>query len=185
MAFTGTNGYNRTRPFFSQSRQDDAWRLARGVRIPEHGTVGEGRTGPDERRMTVAQAADALGISAEAVRGRIRRGTIPVEREAGAVYVLMDTSTTDDQPSTTGEQPTDRSELVELLRAQVEDLRTERDAWRDQARRSDYMASAHFERTRELEGRLRELEAAGPPEPAEAPETVEEEPERASRAPIG
>jgi hypothetical protein len=48
---------------------------------------------------------------------------------------------------------------VELLRAQLEDLRADRDAWRDQARRSDYMASAALDRTRELEGRLRELEA--------------------------
>lgn len=55
---------------------------------------------------------------------------------------------------------TDRPELVELLWAQVEALRSDRDAWREQARRSDYLLSGAMERTRELEGRLRELEAA-------------------------
>jgi len=55
--------------------------------------------------------------------------------------------------------------LVELLRAQLEDVRADRDAWRDQARRSDYMASAALDRTRELESRIRELEAPqGEPE---------------------
>jgi hypothetical protein len=80
----------------------------------------------------------------------------------------------------------DRDELIAELRARIEDLRTDRDAWRDQARRSDYMASTALERTRELESRLHELE---PPageatlDPRESPETVEEEPERAEPRP--
>jgi hypothetical protein len=56
------------------------------------------------RRTTVAEAAEVLGISAEAVRGRIRRGTIPVEREGGMVYMLLENlveaRTTTDQPRT-------------------------------------------------------------------------------------
>src|SRR5215207_9040655 len=65
----------------------------------EHGAVEGDRTG-DERRTTVSEAAAILGISAEAVRGRIRRGTIPVEREGGTVYVLIE--------GTEGEAPYDR-----------------------------------------------------------------------------
>ncbi len=76
----------------------------------------------------MAQAAEVLGISAEAVRGRVRRGTITVEREGGSVYVLLepvvDQRMTDDQPRTTGDRPaTDRPELVEALREQISDLR--------------------------------------------------------------
>src|SRR5215212_3998774 len=42
-------------------------------------------------RMTVAQAARTLGISAEAVRQRVRRGTLPTEKsEDGSVFVLID-----------------------------------------------------------------------------------------------
>jgi hypothetical protein len=68
------------------------------------------------RRLTVAEAAQVLGISAEAVRGRIRRDTLPVEREGGTVYVLVDHPaegrTTDDQPRTTSDQPGDRTDLL-------------------------------------------------------------------------
>jgi len=80
----------------------------------------------------------------------------------------------------------DRDELIAELRARIEDLRTDRDAWRDQARRSDYMASTALERTRELESRLRELEAPADEatsEARESPATVEEEPERAEPRP--
>jgi hypothetical protein len=38
----------------------------------------------------VAEAADALGISAEAVRMRVRRGTLRSEHVEGTVYVLLD-----------------------------------------------------------------------------------------------
>jgi hypothetical protein len=87
--------------------------------------VGNDRT-PPKRRTTVAEAARILGISAEAVRGRIRRGTLPVEREDSAVYVLLDRATedriNDDQPRTDADQPTDRtdaliSELQDRIRA--------------------------------------------------------------------
>jgi hypothetical protein len=136
--------------------------------------------------MTVAQAAGALGISAEAVRGRIRRGTIPVEREGRAVYVLLDNRTTADQTGTTDRsvvRPVESGALISELRGRIEDLRTDRDAWRDQARRSDYMASAAMERTHELENRLRALEPPASSEPTEAAETVEEASEEASPRP--
>jgi excisionase family DNA binding protein len=68
------------------------------------------------RRTTVAEAAELLGISAEAVRGRIRRGTLPVERDGGTVYVLLEgddhARTTADQLRTTADQPDDRTDLL-------------------------------------------------------------------------
>jgi hypothetical protein len=77
--------------------------------------VTDDRTG-DKRRTTVSEAAEILGISAEAVRGRIRRGTIPVEREGGTVYVLIEGPeqhrTTGDQSRTTSDQPSDRTDLL-------------------------------------------------------------------------
>jgi hypothetical protein len=77
--------------------------------------VTDDRTG-DKRRTTVSEAAEILGISAEAVRGRIRRGTIPVEREGGTVYVLIEGPdqhrTTGDQSRTTSDQPGDRTDLL-------------------------------------------------------------------------
>ena len=40
------------------------------------------------RRLTVAQAADALGVTVDAIRSRIKRGSIGHVREGGRVYVL-------------------------------------------------------------------------------------------------
>jgi len=88
--------------------------------------MGNDRT-PPARRTTVAEAAEILGISAEAVRGRIRRGTLPVEREGGKVYVLLEAEPEDrtdaDQPRTTGDQPGDRTDaLIAELQDRVRSL---------------------------------------------------------------
>ncbi len=49
------------------------------------------------RRLTVSEAADELGISAEAVRSRVKRGTLRSTKEGGTVYVLLPGSVSDDQ----------------------------------------------------------------------------------------
>lgn len=129
--------------------------------------MGEDRTERDQagdrpttgRRFTVSEAAGVLGISVEAVRGRIKRGTIGHERDGERVYVILDADQAATGRDQGDDQATDRPELVDLLRDQVEDLRSDRDAWREQARRSDYLLGSSMERTRELESRLRELEA--------------------------
>jgi hypothetical protein len=125
--------------------------------------VGEDRT-PPQRRTTVAEAAEILGISAEAVRGRIRRGTLPVERESGTVYVLLEEAeqgrTTADQPRTTVDQPDDRTDL---LIAELQDrVRSLEEANRENRR----IIAA-------LTSRIPQLEA--PSEARESPETVDEQ----------
>jgi hypothetical protein len=129
--------------------------------------VGEDRT-PPKRRTTVAQAAEILGISAEAVRGRVRRGTLPVERERGTVYVLLDLAsedrTTADQSRTTGDQPDDRTDLlISELQDRVRSL--------EEANRENRRIIAA------LTSRIPAIEA--PQEARESPQTVEEERERA------
>jgi hypothetical protein len=137
----------------------------------EHTAVEDDRTG-DERRATVSEAAEILGISAEAVRGRIRRGTIPVEREGGTVYVLIEGTerhrTTGGQSRTTVDQPGDRTDL---LIAELQDrVRSLEEANRENRR----IIAA-------LTSRIPAIEAS--PETRESPETVEEEPERAQPRP--
>jgi hypothetical protein len=124
--------------------------------------VGEDRT-PPKRRTTVAEAAEVLGISAEAVRGRIRRGTLPVDRESGSVYVLLDYTsedrTTADQPRTTGGQPNDRTDLlIAELQDRVRSL--------EEANRENRQIIAG------LTSRIPAIEA--PQEATEAAETVED-----------
>ena len=46
------------------------------------------------RRLTVSQATEELGISAEAVRSRVKRGTLQSTKEGGTVYVLLTTAPT-------------------------------------------------------------------------------------------
>ena len=133
--------------------------------------MGKDRT-PTNRRTTVAEAAEILGISAEAVRGRIRRGTLPVEREGGRVYVLLDATahgrTTDGQSRTTAGQPTDRTDaLIAELKDRVRSL--------EEANRENRRIIAA------LTSRIPQLEA--PQEPSDAAQTVEEAPDRAKPRP--
>jgi predicted site-specific integrase-resolvase len=129
--------------------------------------VGEDRT-PSVRRTTVAEAAEVLGISAEAVRGRIRRGTLPVEREGGKVYVLIESPPYN---RTTTDQPSDRTDaLLAAYRDRVEDLREQLQVERQ----------AHAEARRLLAAALERIppQLEAPQEPSEAPQTASEEAER-------
>jgi hypothetical protein len=123
-------------------------------------------------RTTVSEAAEILGISAEAVRGRIRRGTLPVEREGGRVYVLLEKApedrTTADQSRTTADQPDDRTDaLIAELQDRVRSL--------EEANRENRRIIAA------LTSRIPAIEA--PSEARESPETVEEEHDRAESRP--
>jgi hypothetical protein len=89
--------------------------------------VGEERLTADEssssRRLTVPQAAQALGITEGAVRGRIKRRTLRSHREAGTVYVVLEggpSAVNRDKPVNS---PTDQPELVGELRRTNELLR--------------------------------------------------------------
>jgi hypothetical protein len=134
--------------------------------------VGEDPT-PPKRRTTAAEAAEILGISAEAVRGRIRRGTLPVEREGGTVYVLLDAPPLDDrttghQPRTTDDQPDDRTDL---LIAELQD-------------RVRSLEKANQENRRIIAGLVERIPAIeAPQELSESPDTVEADPRRVEPRP--
>jgi predicted flap endonuclease-1-like 5' DNA nuclease len=135
--------------------------------------VGEDRTGEPQAnhdRLTVAQAAKALGITEGAVRSRIKRGTLPSTKEGGTVFVRWGGGTSQANQTPNTGVPGDQSELIEALRDQIEVLRQERDEWREQARITDRLLSAAMERIPAIEA---------PPEPSEDAETVEEAPDRA------
>jgi hypothetical protein len=156
-----------------QTREVGFWGLARGLRRVQHGAVREGRTGEpgaNQERLTVAQAAARLGISEGAVRSRIKRGTLRTDKEGRTVFVLLGGGTSQANQTTNAGVPGDQSALIEALRDQIEDLRQERDEWREQARMTDRLLSAAMERIPAIEA---------PQEAPEAPETFEEAPERA------
>jgi hypothetical protein len=154
--------------------------------------VGEGRTSGEpqanHQRLTVAQAAAALGITEGAVRSRIKRGTLLTAKEGGTVFVLLgDGTSAANQPPKTG-VPGARSEVVEDLRDQVaylrEQLDREREARTEERRRKDTIIVQLSQANAEQARTIRQLEAPAAPEtaPQEPPgdsETVETEPERA------
>ena len=136
-----------------------------------------GATGADRRRLTVPQAAEALGVTVDAVRGRIRRGKLEAEHEAGAVYVWIDAPDEGDRrgPSATSQRPSgDQPERIEDLREQVAYLREQLEQANERDRENRRIIAA-------LTSRIPAIEA--PQEAPQSPETVEEAPERAEPHP--
>jgi hypothetical protein len=130
--------------------------------------VGEERPQTSRQRVTVAQAAEILGVTVEAIRGRIKRGTLKHERHSGTVYVLLeaDQSTNRTRPDT--DQTADRlqSDSTALISAKDETITTLRD-------QLEAERQAHAEARRLLMAALERI----PPQ-LEAPQTAEEERER-------
>ena len=100
-----------------------------------------------EQRLTVAEAAEVLGISSEAVRTRIQRGTLRSVRESGRVFVLFDADRTQSDTDRTG----DRTALVDELRARVAFLETELRTRTEENRRKDHLLAAALERIPAIE----------------------------------
>jgi hypothetical protein len=114
----------------------------------------------------VDEAARVLGLSVDAIRKRVQRGTIPYEKDpAGRVTILLDTVETVQDITGRGQ---DAERLLEDLREQVAFLRRELEAERN----------AHAE-TRRITYTLaqRVPELAPPRDEPHGPETVTEEPE--------
>jgi 5-methylcytosine-specific restriction endonuclease McrA len=87
-------------------------------------------------RLSVPEAATALGVSVEAIRGRIKRSTIPYEREGDRVYVLLDTDQSRPGRRQDADQ-SDRDELVDELRDRISYLERQVEEEREARRRAD------------------------------------------------
>src|SRR5215217_1453714 len=119
-------------------------------------------------RLTVSEAADRLGITQDAVRKRIARGTIRHDKDhEGRIFVYLDTfereSKTNQDNGQDGESETvsdtDQDKYTRSLEDQIEFLRQELE-------RKDTIIMS-------LTQRIPELEAA--PAPQEPPETASED----------
>ncbi len=132
-------------------------------------------------RVTVADAAQLLGLSAEAVRMRIKRGTLASEKVGGTVYVLLESNQTRTNTDQTSDQTTgqthvltaDQTALVNALQAEVQFLREElqrrEEVHTEENRRKDTIIA-------QLTQRIPELEAPAEPResPVEGPEAAAE-----------
>ena len=132
-------------------------------------------------RLSVPEAAKALGISEGALRQRLHRGSIESERgEDGRVYVVITRDTEGDNAHTTAGEGPGPDEITELLRQHNEFLRRELEVWQEEARRKDHIIAALTERIPELEPASEfpespvsasgEFGKGSPPEQEEAPQ---------------
>jgi len=127
------------------------------------------------RWLDVNSAAEELGVSTDAVRKRISRGTLRSDRKDGTVLVWLDEGGTE----AGREAQVDGGALVEVLREQAEYLRGQLAEEREARRRADTIIAQLTQANAALASRVPELEA--PSETRDEPETVEEKPEGADR----
>ena len=137
--------------------------------------MGEDNTGPPSRqRVSVDEAARALGLTVDAVRKRVQRGTIEHEKDrAGRVRIILDSpdnaSTLQDaSPDSTGQANAliaAKDETIQELRGRVQRLEREVDTRNEEIRRRDHLLAAALERIPALEA---------PQDAPEAAETIEE-----------
>jgi len=128
-----------------------------------------------DTRLTLRQAAAALGVSESAIRKRVARGTLRSDKgQDGRRYVYLDTvaDTVTDQRADAS-APHERDALISELRAHNGTLRDQLEAERQ----------AHAEARRIIAGLVERIPAIeSPQEISETSETVEEYPETEPRA---
>ena len=124
-------------------------------------------------RVTVEDAAKLLGVSIDAIRKRIERGTLKSEKVNGTRYVFLDSDMSEQDADRTGHD-TDMSALVASMQDQINTLKQELEDWKEQARRKDHLLAAALERIPAIEA---------PPEPPESPVSASEDSGSTSSAP--
>jgi hypothetical protein len=163
--------------------------------------TSEGLNEHTTQHVTVAEAARILGTSAEAVRMRVKRGSLKSTKIKNTVYVLLSpeqtgpnldqtgsgggtatNQTTDPTHDQTANQTDDRTALLESLRSQVEflqeELKRREDVHVEENRRKDTIIA-------QLTQRIPELEAPreASQEPREGSVTASEEGDKATTTP--
>jgi len=125
----------------------------------------------------VQEAAEVLGSSVDAVRSRIRRGSVESEKEPdGRVFVWLD-------PDESGAQSQVQNEgsraLVEEMRGRIEDLREQLAAERRANEENRRIIAALTQRIPEIEPPAQGV----PSEPPGSPESATEQPGRVGPQP--
>ncbi len=132
-----------------------------------------------------------LGLTVDAVRKRVQRGTIEHEKDqAGRVRILLDSpddasTVQDERPDTTGQPEAvleAKDETIEELRERVRSLERQLDARQEEIRRRDILLANLVERVPQLEAPSEARESPVSPGPSDtptpAPEEAQEGPER-------
>ena len=139
-------------------------------------------------RLSVAEAAAALGVTRDAIHKRIRRGSVEYEKgEDGRFYVYVDTSTSGLDESADKSKDKSKVEVLErLIEGQQERIAfLEREMRRrgDETERLHQIVAGLAQANAEQARTIRAIEAPASSETTEDAETVEEAPERAEPRP--
>jgi excisionase family DNA binding protein len=127
------------------------------------------------QRLTVQEAAEVLGTSVDAVRMRVRRGTLESEKDPdGRVHVWVNDNSSGTKPRLDGEPEALISAKDETIHVLSEQLEAEREA----RRRADTIIAQLTQANAALAARVPELETAekprSPTELAEDEESLRE-----------
>ena len=139
-----------------------------------------------DQRVSVAEAATLLSLSEDAVRSRLKRGTLRKDKaKDGTVRVILerqpadrpinnaDRPTTDQATGKTASRGEAQEELVESLIDQLRYMREQLAEEREARRRADTIIAQLTHANATLAQRVPELEAAT--EPRESPVSVAED----------
>ncbi len=140
------------------------------------GGVSQDRPQDTLDRLTVAEAAERLGVTQDAVRKRIARGTIRHDRDReGRVYVYASPSDITSKTDQDIDQDVRPDPYVRLLEDQVKFLQRELERRGEEAERLQRIVAGLTQANAQLASRVPELEA--PTEAPGASEPVQEQPE--------
>ena len=128
------------------------------------------------QRLSVAEAAKVLGISQQAVHGRIKRETIEHDRgEDGKIHVYVEDNGVD---SGVGNHVVNN--YITSLKSEIESLKRDREVWIEEAKRKDTIIAQMNQTMGALIHRIPELEAPSET-PSEATEASVTDPDTESR----
>ncbi len=114
------------------------------------------------RRVTVSEAAEELSLTVDAIRQRVRRESLESEKVDGRVYVWL----VDDEYADKSKSSAEGSELFEVLREEVLDLRGRLDREQEANRENRLIIARLMDRLPELEAPSSTEQASGSPESA-------------------
>ena len=139
-------------------------------------------------RLSVAEAAEVLGVTRDAIHKRIKRGSIEHEKgEDGRFYVDVDTSTPGLDESVDKSKDKSKVEVLERLiegqQDRIESLERQLMRHGDETERLHQIIAGLAQANSEQARTIRAIEAPASEEPTQDAETVEEEPEGAEPRP--
>src|SRR4028119_968614 len=136
------------------------------------------------QRYSIPEAAKVLGLTEEAARQRVKRGTLDSVKVGGSLFVMLDSDTSNDTSSDrlidqqrhvgegSNDTSNDTSRLVETLEDEVVHLRRQLDQANERDRENRRIIAGLVQRVPELEA---------PREPREVPEGAPQPQEHVQR----